>query len=223
MTIAELMEAMAAAGAPLEAIIIAVRAVEEAGRAIEQKEAEIAERDEIVRRKRAIDAERKRNERAEERAKRAASADCPRTVRGRGADSPWTPPPNEIYSNPLPEPSVIPDGMTSPAVEIEAGEAEPAAEPIELKPEHVVEAWNDMARRNGLSAVKILNDGRRKKLATRIRQHPIEDWTEAIAAIERSPFLRGENDRGWRADFDFFLEPRNFTKLIEGGYDRTTR
>jgi hypothetical protein len=38
-------------------------------------------------------------------------------------------------------------------------------------------------------------------------------------ALERSAFCRGENDRGWRADFDFLLQPKSFTKLLEGAYD----
>lgn len=115
-------------------------------------------------------------------------------------------PPNEEISIPPQLPSVISDEMTSPAVE--------------LKPEHVVEAWNATAQRLGLRAVRKFTPERRKKLATRIRQSTIDDFTEAIASIERSPFLLGENDRGWRADFDWMLEPKNFTKLIEGTYDR---
>ncbi len=89
-----------------------------------------------------------------------------------------------------------------------------------LKPEHVVEAWNATAERLGLKAVRKFTPERRRKLLTRIRQNSIEDFTEAIASIERSPFLRGENDRGWRADFDWMLEPKNFTKLTEGTYER---
>lgn len=100
----------------------------------------------------------------------------------------------------------------------------PKGEPIPppaLLPEHVLEAWNDMAGRLGLSKAKLTPD-RRRKLNARIRQHGVEDWTEAISAVERSSFLRGENDRGWRADFDFLLQPASFNKLIEGSYDRST-
>jgi hypothetical protein len=34
-----------------------------------------------------------------------------------------------------------------------------------------------------------------------------------------SPFLRGENDKGWRADFDWVLNPNNLAKIVEGKYD----
>jgi hypothetical protein len=88
----------------------------------------------------------------------------------------------------------------------------------ELKPEHVVEVWNDLATRHGLPLVKKMTPERRKKLNSFIRRHTIDDITEAIAAIPRSPFLLGQNGRGWRASFDWFLEPRNLTKLTEQTY-----
>ena len=51
----------------------------------------------------------------------------------------------------------------------------------------------------------------------------LDEWKQAFAAIERSPFLKGENKTGWRASFDFLLQPSSFTKLIEGQYDQVTR
>ena len=124
-------------------------------------------------------------------------------------------PPNEYISNP-PVPPVISDEMTSPAASDEPNEPE---QPEKLKPEHVVEAWNELAERLGLAAVKKLPPTRNRQLASRIRQNTIEEFQTALAAIERSAFLRGENDRGWRADFDFLLQPKSFTKLLEGAYD----
>lgn len=87
-----------------------------------------------------------------------------------------------------------------------------------LKPEHVVEAWNDMAERCGLPKVDRLTKERRRKLASRIRDHTVDDFTEAIAAVGRSSWLRGENNRSWRANFDFFIRPDSITKLKEGTY-----
>jgi len=78
-----------------------------------------------------------------------------------------------------------------------------------------------MAERFKLPAVRgKLNDTRKRKVSARIKEHPLEDWLEALSAIERSAFLRGENQSGWTATFDWMIEPRNFTKLIEGNYDR---
>ena len=90
-----------------------------------------------------------------------------------------------------------------------------------LRPEHVVEAWNEMAERRGLATVRTLDGERRRKLLSRLRQHPVEHWTEAIGAIDRNPWMHGDNERGWRANFDFLLQPSSFTKLMEGTYDRS--
>ncbi len=32
-------------------------------------------------------------------------------------------------------------------------------------------------------------------------------------------FLRGVSDRGWVADFEWFVRPESVTKLLEGKYD----
>lgn len=92
--------------------------------------------------------------------------------------------------------------------------------PGELRPETVVEAWNEMAGRLNLAQVRSISAKRRAQLKTRIRDHPLSHWIDALNAIERSQFLLGENNRGWRADFDFLLQPSSFQKLIEGSYDR---
>lgn len=94
----------------------------------------------------------------------------------------------------------------------------PTEKPIRVKPEHLLEAWNAMAGRAGLSKAKSFDHTRRRKTLTLIKTRSTDDITEAIAAVERSPFCRGENDRGWRADFDFILQPKSFNRLIEGFY-----
>ncbi len=121
--------------------------------------------------------------------------------------------------SPLSPPKVSPEPPTNTPPLSPNPEASCEAMPV-LKPEHVVEAWNDMAEPLGLPTVRKLTPERRKRLATRIRSNTIDEFTEAIAAVPRSPFLRGENNRGWKADFDWMLEPKNFTKLTEGTYDR---
>ena len=76
MKASELAAAMADAGAPMEAILIALRA-------LEAKDAIIAERDAVDAEKRAKDAERKRISRA--------SSDSPRTVHGQSTECPNNP------------------------------------------------------------------------------------------------------------------------------------
>ena len=109
--------------------------------------------------------------------------------------------PNEYILTPSEPPSVISDEITPPA------------DPPTL----VLEAYNLMAGEAGLPKARMTPE-RRKKLRTFTARHKVEDITEAIWAIPRTPFLCGENPRGWKADFDFFLQPKSFTRILEGSY-----
>lgn len=111
------------------------------------------------------------------------------------------------------------DILTPPVTPEISDEISSPPEKIEIKPDHVLEAWNAMAVRAGLPTARMTPE-RRKKLGGFIKRHPIDDITEAISAVECSPFCRGENDRSWKANFDFLLQPSSFTKLIEGTYGR---
>jgi hypothetical protein len=44
----------------------------------------------------------------------------------------------------------------------------------------------------------------------------IEKWRLAIAQVPKDPFNRGENDRKWKANFDWFINTNTpFLKLLE--------
>jgi len=121
-------------------------------------------------------------------------------------------PPNEYISNPPEIPPIgISDEIPSPVDEIETQV---------LKPEHLVEAYNAMADRTGLPKAIKLEGARLRQAKLLVRKATVDDLTEAIDAIERNPWMHGQNERGWRADFDFLLQPKSFTRLIEGSYDR---
>jgi len=45
-----------------------------------------------------------------------------------------------------------------------------------------------------------------------------EHWKTALELGAARPFLLGENDRGWKMDFDFFLKPDTVDKIMEGKY-----
>jgi uncharacterized protein YdaU (DUF1376 family) len=104
--------------------------------------------------------------------------------------------------------------IASTIVDVSAGADRPLSE------NEVLEAWQDRMVPLGFPAIRKLTPARRRSLKARMREYPdIDDWQRAFAALERSNFCKGENDRGWRADFDFLLQPKSFTRLIEGSYD----
>lgn len=79
--------------------------------------------------------------------------------------------------------------------------------------------YNEMAQRVGLPLARTLTPQRRKLLSARLHEHGgLEAWNIALAHVERSAFLQGKNDRGWRCDLDFLLQATRFTKVVEGTY-----
>lgn len=73
-------------------------------------------------------------------------------------------------------------------------------------------AWND-------PKVTKTND-KRKALIRRIcKEHTIQEIEEVFKKIPQIPFLTGDNDRGWRADFEYTMRPEKFLKILEGGWD----
>ena len=68
-------------------------------------------------------------------------------------------------------------------------------------------------------------DGKRKRaVAARYKTYKgMGAFKVLFEKAEHSEFLRGENDRNWRADFDWIIAPTNMAKVIEGRYDETMR
>ena len=119
-----------------------------------------------------------------------------------------------------PPPSL--DKETSPRPPKEIKPIPRVIDPREADPVQVIaDGWNDMASRTGLARIAKLTTERRRRIQARLAEHSQADFTEAIAAVERSSFCRGDNGKGWRADFDFILQPQSFNRLIEGSYDRS--
>jgi len=88
-----------------------------------------------------------------------------------------------------------------------------------LKPEHIVERWNDLAKSGLVRPVRKLSKPRLTQMRTLIRENEISDIADAFDALARSNFIHGENPRGWKPTIDFLLRPSSFAKLIEGAYD----
>lgn len=87
-----------------------------------------------------------------------------------------------------------------------------------LKPDHVVESWNVLAKKIGRPCVRELTPERRTSLKARIAGYSIDDFRQVLASVERSPFLRGE--RNWPGvTFDWIIKKNNFLKILEGNYD----
>jgi uncharacterized protein YdaU (DUF1376 family) len=104
---------------------------------------------------------------------------------------------------------------------IESSNEDLSVEPTEkpLTKSEVIGAWQDRMVPLGFPPIRKMTGQRERQLNARLKDSTLDEWLKVFSALERSNFCRGENDRGWRADFDFLLQPKSFTKLLEGAYD----
>lgn len=85
--------------------------------------------------------------------------------------------------------------------------------------------WNAICK--SLPQVKSLNDDRRKKIKSRLLEmepNAPQLWLDRIrdlfTRVQASPFLTGDNQKGWTASFDWlFSNGNNWVKVMEGNYD----
>ena len=85
--------------------------------------------------------------------------------------------------------------------------------------QRVIDAWNDLP---SVPKVRRLmpTSNRYKMLAARIRDYGIDDVLLAVENVKNSPFLLGDNRRNWQIDFDWFVKPNNFPKVLDGNYTK---
>lgn len=70
-----------------------------------------------------------------------------------------------------------------------------------------------------LIACRSLTDKRRKKIRAELAEYPDPlYWDEVFRVANKSAFLSGDNDRRWRANFDFII--RCHVEIVEGKYSR---
>ena len=89
-----------------------------------------------------------------------------------------------------------------------------------LSAESLQSLWNEL-----ISTPKCneLTPQRRRQAQARLRERGLDGMRVVIERLNANQFLRGDNDRGWRPNFDWVLKPANIAKVLEGAYDHTPR
>ena len=68
--------------------------------------------------------------------------------------------------------------------------------------------------------IKTIDGNRKTAVGARWRTYKSLDVFEELFTIaETTPFLKGENNNNWSADFDWMMKPTNFSKILEHKYD----
>ena len=70
-----------------------------------------------------------------------------------------------------------------------------------------------------LPSVKTITEKRKTAIRKFNKEFNIEDFKDICIKANESDFLIGNNDRGWKADFDFILRIDKATSILEGKYN----
>ena len=83
-----------------------------------------------------------------------------------------------------------------------------------------IDKWNKIIP---TSHIKVFNEPRKRLFKSRFKSffnESYEEWEQFLQRISKIPFLWGNNDRGWKADFNWVLNEINYAKIIEGNYEK---
>lgn len=70
-----------------------------------------------------------------------------------------------------------------------------------------------------LPQVKAISSKRQALITERLRSYSLADFVKVFTKVNNSPFLCGDNENHWKADFDWILSEEHFLKILEGFYD----
>lgn len=88
----------------------------------------------------------------------------------------------------------------------------------------LVKIWNEVGGGCFLPVEEkylIHNTKRLKELVLLKEKNPVteEEFKSLVERASKSSFLKGNNDRNWKATFDWFLAIENMNKIIEGNFN----
>lgn len=82
----------------------------------------------------------------------------------------------------------------------------------------ILEAYTSTCK--SLQKCTILSDKRKSAIKARFASgYTLEDFKTVFQKAESSKFLKGGNDRDWRASFDWLIKDANMAKVLDGNYD----
>ncbi len=98
------------------------------------------------------------------------------------------------------------------------GEEKTAEPPVPYQ--DIADMYNQICG-SKLSRINRISDNRKKHLQARWKEvsESIDEFKRLFEITEESKFLTGNNDRNWKADFDWLIKNNhNFNKVLEGKY-----
>lgn len=84
----------------------------------------------------------------------------------------------------------------------------------------IIDAWNQLEP-YGIKMIYRINQGSKRctSLIALLEQFGEEKVIQAVDKVKQSDFLQGKTDARFSLNFDWFINPNNFVKVLEGKYD----
>ncbi|MBR5782847.1 MAG: phage replisome organizer N-terminal domain-containing protein [Clostridia bacterium] len=89
------------------------------------------------------------------------------------------------------------------------------------KCQSVIDIYN--ARCLSLSRVRHLSPTRQQAIMYLLEKYSMAEFEDLFDAAERSSYLTGKNERGWKATFDWLIKEANMHKVLEGNFDNASK
>tara|TARA_R100000700_G_C3173949_1_gene148570 strand:+ start:2095 stop:2931 length:837 start_codon:yes stop_codon:yes gene_type:complete len=87
----------------------------------------------------------------------------------------------------------------------------------------IIDTWNKYIPS---AQIKVFNQTRKQLITKRFNtffNDSYEEWEKFLVKIAKINFLWGDNDRGWKADFNWVLNENNYIKIFEGKYQKDVK
>ena len=87
----------------------------------------------------------------------------------------------------------------------------------EEKAQQIADLFNSLCP--SFSKVKVLSDSMKENIAESLKQFTDDEIKSAFEKAEQSSFLKGKNERKWKASFDWLIKAENVAKVLNGNFD----
>ena len=87
----------------------------------------------------------------------------------------------------------------------------------EKKEKEITNLFNSLCP--SFSKVKVLSDSMKENIAESLKQFTDDEIKSAFEKAEQSSFLKGKNERKWKASFDWLIKAENIAKVLNGNFD----
>jgi hypothetical protein len=91
------------------------------------------------------------------------------------------------------------------------------ADKLPEPPSAIADIFNTLCTK--LPPVTVVGAKRTTALNRLTDQYSMEEIKRGLVKVSESDFLNGDNQRNWKATFDWIIYPDNFCKILEGNYD----